>query len=94
VVAAGVTVGAAVGHDLALQRAVVIARSAPAREGPNDKSASHFEVHEGTTVRVEDEQGGFRRIKLANGLTGWVEDSAVDLVVPPGWAGRPVLASR
>jgi tetratricopeptide (TPR) repeat protein len=94
VVAAGVTVGAAVGHDLALQRAVVIARSAPAREGPNDKSASHFEVHEGTTVRVEDEQGGFRRIKLANGLTGWVEDGAVDLVVPPGWAGRPVLASR
>jgi hypothetical protein len=94
VVAAGITVAAAVGHDLALKRAVVIASSVPAREGPNDKSASHFEVHEGTTVRVEDEEGGFRRVKLANGLTGWIPDTAVELVVPPGGAGRPVLVTQ
>ena len=92
--AAGVTFAAALGHDLALKRAVVTAVSVPAREGPNDKSVSHFEVHEGTTVRVEDEEGGFRRVKLANGLTGWVPDSAVELVVPPGWAGRPVLITQ
>ena len=92
--AAAVTVASAVGHDLALKRAVVIAPSAAAREGPNDKSTSHFEVHEGTTVRVEDEEGGYRRVKLANGLTGWLPESAVELVVPPGWAGRPVLLSR
>ncbi len=49
-------------------------------------------VHEGTTVRVEDEDGQYRRVKLANGLTGWVPSSAVELVVPPGWAGRPVMA--
>jgi tetratricopeptide (TPR) repeat protein len=89
--AAGVTWAAALGRGLALQRAVVVAQSVPAREGPNDKSISHFEIHEGTTVRVEDEDGQFRRIKLANGLTGWVPVSAVELVVPPGWAGRPVL---
>lgn len=94
VLAAAVTFASAVGHDLALQRAVVTAASVPAREGPNEKSVSHFEVHEGTTVRVEDEEGGYRRVKLANGLTGWVPDSAVELVVPPGWAGRPVLITR
>ena len=94
VLAAAVTLASAVGRDLALGRAVVVAQSAAAREGPNDKSASHFEVHEGTTVRVEDEDGGYRRIKLANGLTGWLPESAVELVVPPGWAGRPVLLSR
>ena len=93
-VAAGVTLASAIGHDLALKRAVVIAASVPAREGPDDKSISHFEVHEGTTVRVEDEEGGFRRVKLANGLAGWVPDSAVELVVPPGWAGRPVLVTQ
>jgi hypothetical protein len=87
------TWGAAEGHKLALQRAVVIAPSAAAREGPDEKAVSHFEIHEGTTVRVEDEEGAFRRVKLANGLTGWIPSSAVELVVPPGWAGRPLLAS-
>ncbi len=92
--AASLTLASAVGHDLALKRAVVVAASVPAREGPNDRSISHFEVHEGTTVRVEDEEGGFRRVKLANGLAGWVPNTAVELVVPPGWAGRPVLITQ
>jgi tetratricopeptide (TPR) repeat protein len=83
-----VTWGAAASRRMALQRAVVIAAAAPAREGPSDKSSSRFEVHEGTTARVEDEDGGFRRLKLANGLVGWVPKAAVELVVPPGWAGR------
>ena len=43
-------------------------------------------------MRVEDEEPGFRRVKLANGLTGWVPAPSVELVVPPGWAGRPVVA--
>ena len=90
-VAAAVTWGAAAGRRMALQRAVVVAQAAPAREGPAEKSVSHFEVHEGTTVRVEDEEGDYRRVKLANGLTGWVASSSVELVVPPGWAGRPVM---
>jgi SH3-like domain-containing protein len=77
---------------MATQRAVVVAPSVSAREGPGEKSASHFEIHEGTTVRVEDEEPGFRRVKLANGLTGWVPAPSVELVVPPGWAGRPVVA--
>ena len=92
ILSALVTWGAAVGRTLALQRAVVVAQSVPAREGPGEKSASHFEIHEGTAVRVEDEEPGFRRVKLANGLTGWVPAGSVELVVPPGWAGRPVVA--
>ena len=89
--AAGVTWGAAKGRDLAFQRAVIVAPAVPAREGPATRSVSHFEVHEGTTVRVEDEEQDWRRVKLGNGLTGWVPQGTVELVVPPGWAGRPVL---
>ena len=89
--AAGITWGAATGRRMALQRAVVLAQSVPAREGPAEKSVSHFEVHEGTTVRVEDEEGDYRRVKLGNGLTGWIPQTSVELVVPPGWAGRPVM---
>ncbi|HUJ25522.1 MAG TPA: hypothetical protein VLW85_05865, partial [Myxococcales bacterium] len=77
-VAALVVFGAAEGRRMGLQRAVVVAQASPAREGPNEKSVSHFEVHEGTTVRVEDEDAGFRRVKLANGLTGWLPSSAVE----------------
>ena len=86
--------GAVAGRDLAMRRAVVVAQAVPAREGPAERSVSRFEIHEGTTVGIEDEEAGFRRVKLANGLTGWVPAGALELVVPPGWAGRPVLAAR
>jgi tetratricopeptide (TPR) repeat protein len=88
VLAALVTAGAAAWHSVALRRAVVVAAATPAREGPSERTATHFEVHEGTAVRIEDEEAGFRRIKLANGLVGWVPAASVELVVPPGWAGQ------
>lgn len=93
-IGAAIALGAAAGRDLALQRGVVVAQAAVAREGPNLKATSPFEVHEGTTLRIQDEESGFRRVKLANGLTGWIPAGAVELVVPPGWAGRPILAAR
>ena len=85
--AALIAVGSAAGHRLGLHRAVVVTPAVPAREGPDAKSASPFEVHQGTPVRVEDRESGFARIKLANGLTGWVPQDAVELVVPPQWGG-------
>jgi tetratricopeptide (TPR) repeat protein len=86
--AALVTAGSAAAHGLTLHRAVVVAQAAPAREGPSERAASHFEVHEGTALRVEDEDHGYRRVKLSNGLTGWVLSSAVELVVPQGWSNQ------
>ena len=65
-----------------------MAPAAPAREGPGDRAASHFEVHEGTALRVEDEDRGYRRVRLANGLSGWVSSSVVEPVVPPGWSDQ------
>jgi tetratricopeptide (TPR) repeat protein len=86
--AALVAAGSAAAHQLTLRRAVVVAQAAPAREGPSDRAASHFEVHEGTALRIEDEDQGFRRVKLANGLTGWVHAAAVEPVVPSGWSNQ------
>jgi tetratricopeptide (TPR) repeat protein len=83
-----VTAGSAAAHRLTLRRAVVVAPAAPAREGPSDRAASHFEVHEGTALRIEDEHRGYRRVKLANGLSGWVSSSAVEPVVPRGWSDQ------
>jgi len=87
-VAGLVTAGAVASHRLALKRAVVVARAAPAREGPSEPAASHLAVHESTALRIEDEDQGFRRVKLANGLTGWVPAAAVEQVVPAGWSDQ------
>ncbi|HEY3452896.1 MAG TPA: SH3 domain-containing protein [Myxococcales bacterium] len=57
--------------------AVVVAPSLPVREGPRDTYKSTFEVHEGLKVRVLDQEGGFCRIRLSNGLQGWVPASGV-----------------
>jgi tetratricopeptide (TPR) repeat protein len=82
VLAAAVAAGSAVWERIAARRAVVVAPPASAREGPGDQAAIRFEVHEGTAVRVEDEAQGYRRVKLANGLTGWVPAKSAALVVP------------
>lgn len=84
-----VALGSAAGARMALRRAVVVAPSAAAREGPDARSGSPFEVHEGTVVRIDDRQSGFARVRLANGLSGWVEQGAIEPVVPPSWGGLP-----
>jgi tetratricopeptide (TPR) repeat protein len=82
VLAGGVAAGASAWERIAARRAVVVAPSASAREGPGEQTAIRFEIHEGTALRVEDEAQGYRRVKLANGLTGWVPAKSVALVVP------------
>lgn len=64
--------------------AVVVAPSLPVREGPQDASKAPFEVHEGLKVRVLDQIGGFRRIRLANGLQGWVNATGIAEISPAG----------
>jgi Bacterial SH3 domain len=88
--AGAVTAAAEAGNRIALRRGVIVAASVPAREGPQAKAVSPFEVHEGTVVRVDDSENGFRRIKLQNGLTGWVPAEAVELVIPPQWGGLAI----
>lgn len=62
--------------------AVVVAPVLPVREGPQEGSKAPFEVHEGLKVRVLDQEGAFRRIRLSNGLQGWVPASGVVEISP------------
>ena len=86
-ISGALTLGGAAGHRIALHRGVIVAPAVPAREGPQPKAHSPFEVHEGTLVRVDDAENGYRRIKLQTGLAGWVPAEAAELVVPPQWGG-------
>ena len=57
--------------------AVIVASTAPVREGAEAALRPQFELHEGTEVRVLEVRAGFVRVRLGNGLEGWV--SAGDL---------------
>ncbi len=62
--------------------AVVVVEALPVREGPQPDAKPAFEVHEGLKVRVLDQEGGFRRIRLSNGLQGWVPAPGVTEITP------------
>ena len=72
----------------AVPYAVVIAKVAEVRPGPDPKLTPSFEVHEGLKVLLEKgevgapstEERGLARIRLANGLEGWVEASALERI--------------
>jgi tetratricopeptide (TPR) repeat protein len=52
--------------------AVIVAVTAPVREGAEAALRPTFELHEGTEVRVLEVRAGFVRVRLGNGLEGWV----------------------
>lgn len=56
---------------------VVLEKVVEVRKGPAPRFESGFEVHEGLTVRLLDTDGPYVRVRLANGLEGWVLRTAV-----------------
>ncbi len=64
----------------AISFGVVLAKTAAVRAGPDPKLPTGFEIHEGLKVLLEEREGGYRRIRLANGLEGWLEASAVEQI--------------
>lgn len=60
--------------------AVVIAPATPVREGPETALQPSFELHEGAEVRVLEVRGPAVRVRLGNGLEGWVAASDLEAV--------------
>jgi tetratricopeptide (TPR) repeat protein len=60
--------------------AVVIVTSSPVREGPSRTLKTAFELHEGTTVRILEAQGDVARVRLVNGLEGWVASADLEVI--------------
>jgi tetratricopeptide (TPR) repeat protein len=60
--------------------AVVIAPVSPVREGPSRTLKAAFELHEGTTVRIIEAQGEVARVRLLNGLEGWVASADLEVI--------------
>jgi len=52
---------------------VIVARTAALREGPGRSAAVQMEVHAGLKVRLLNEVGDHVRVRLANGVEGFVQ---------------------
>lgn len=64
----------------AIPFAVVTAPVAQVRSGPDPKLPTSFEIHEGLKVVLENREAGYVRVRLANGLEGWVEGQLVESI--------------
>jgi tetratricopeptide (TPR) repeat protein len=60
-----------------LRQAVVIAPVAELREGPENTARVQMEVHEGLKVRLLQPAGDFVRVRLANGLEGYLRSDSL-----------------
>ncbi|XXF76513.1 SH3 domain-containing protein [Myxococcaceae bacterium GXIMD 01537] len=60
-----------------VHEAVVLSPTLVAREFPRPEAKALFEVHAGLKVRVLEDSGRFVRVRLPNGLEGWMEREGV-----------------
>jgi hypothetical protein len=60
-----------------VHQAIVTADQVIMREGADPRSAERGKLHPGVRVRLRGQEPGWLRIQLANGMEGWVPDSAV-----------------
>jgi tetratricopeptide (TPR) repeat protein len=57
--------------------AIVLAEEVPVKEGADPNYRTSFQVHAGLKVRLLDRDHEWVRIRLPNGLEGWVRDGSV-----------------
>jgi len=52
--------------------AIVFAKESQIKSEPNLRSSESFKLHEGTKVQILDTVNNWKKIKLADGKTGWI----------------------
>lgn len=54
--------------------AIIFATSVEIKNAPTESSDEVFELHEGTKVVILDELDNWKKIKIADGKVGWIDD--------------------
>jgi hypothetical protein len=62
------------------KEAIVLPKLINVREGPERSARAAFKLHAGLRVQVKTDSPGWVRIRLPNGLEGWVERSSLGLL--------------
>ncbi len=58
--------------------AIVFSPSVTIKGSPDDSGTDLFILHEGTKVKVIDSVGDWRRIQMADGNVGWLQEKAIE----------------
>ena len=66
--------------DRRVTRGVVLPDRLEVREGPNVTTKSTFKLHAGFKVRLQARSDGWVRIRLPNGLEGWVPEGKIGVL--------------
>jgi len=53
--------------------AILMSGTAPVKSAPDEKGDILFQLHEGAKIRLVDEVGEWRKIKLSDGKVGWLQ---------------------
>lgn len=65
---------------LADQPAIVFADEVVIKSEPNDRSLEVFRLHEGTKLKVIEELNDWKKIKIADGKTGWLSSNDIKML--------------
>lgn len=57
-----------------VEQAVVLPDELPVKEGPDPSTQTSFSVHAGLRLRLVEHEQDWVRVRLSNGLEGWVRD--------------------
>jgi hypothetical protein len=68
----GLMLAGRVFHDHRVESGIVLPDTLAVREGPDPSTKTSFRLHAGLKVRVQAREGRWMRIRLPNGLEGWV----------------------
>lgn len=68
---------ARVEREASLREAIALDDTVPVREGPRAIATQAFEIHAGLKVRLQAREDRWWKIRLPNGLEGWVRASQV-----------------
>jgi tetratricopeptide (TPR) repeat protein len=61
-------------------KAVVFESTVNVKSAPSEESLVLFVIHEGTTIKVQEEIEGWFRIRLDNGNSGWVKSGDIKVI--------------
>lgn len=62
------------------QYAIVMKETVEAKSSPDEKGTTLFVIHEGTKVNINEKFEDWIEIKLADGNTGWIKESDVEII--------------
>ncbi|HEX8548986.1 MAG TPA: tetratricopeptide repeat protein [Cytophagaceae bacterium] len=67
-------------HQAHSKHAIIFSPNLYVKSSPTAKSTDLFILHEGTKVKILDEVGTWRKIRIANGNEGWTEAEGLEII--------------